>query len=116
MLGSWLDQEEVCGCVWLDQEEECVCVCVCTYTFHHVGLTWAWRGHQVRVPEHKGLVLPQGEGSLLSGQRSHAGTQVYRRSPEKVMAPHSSTLAWKVPWTEEPGRLQSMGSRRVGHD
>ena len=32
------------------------------------------------------------------------------------MAPHSSTLAWKIPWTEEPGRLQSMGSRRVGHD
>ena len=35
---------------------------------------------------------------------------------EKVMAPHSSTLAWKIPWMEEPGRLQSMGSRRVGHD
>ena len=37
---------------------------------------------------------------------------------EKEMAPHSSgvTLAWKIPWTEEPGRLQSMGSRRVGHD
>ena len=33
-----------------------------------------------------------------------------------IMAPHSSTLAWKIPWTEEPGRLQSMGSRRVGHD
>ena len=32
------------------------------------------------------------------------------------MAPHYSTLAWKIPWTEEPGRLQSMGSRRVGHD
>ena len=32
------------------------------------------------------------------------------------MAPHSSTLAWKIPWTEEPGRLQSMGLRRVGHD
>ena len=32
------------------------------------------------------------------------------------MAPHSSTLAWKIPWTEEPGSLQSMGSRRVGHD
>ena len=32
------------------------------------------------------------------------------------MAPRSSTLAWKIPWTEEPGRLQSMGSRRVGHD
>ena len=32
------------------------------------------------------------------------------------MAPHSSTLAWKIPWTEEPGRLQSMGSLRVGQD
>ena len=32
------------------------------------------------------------------------------------MAPHSSTLAWKIPWAEEPGRLQSMGSLRVGHD
>ena len=35
---------------------------------------------------------------------------------EKAMAPHSSTLAWRTPWTEEPGRLQSMGSLRVGHD
>ena len=35
---------------------------------------------------------------------------------EKAMAPHSSTLAWKIAWMEEPGRLQSMGSRRVGHD
>ena len=32
------------------------------------------------------------------------------------MAPHSSTLAWEIPWMEEPGRLQSMGSQRVGHD
>ena len=35
---------------------------------------------------------------------------------EKAMAPHSSTLDWKIPWIEEPGRLQSMGSLRVGHD
>ena len=35
---------------------------------------------------------------------------------EKAMAPHSSTLAWKIPWVEEPGRLQSMGSLRVEHD
>ena len=35
---------------------------------------------------------------------------------EKAMAPHSSTLAWKIPRAEEPGRLQSLGSRRVGHD
>ena len=35
---------------------------------------------------------------------------------EKEMATHSSILAWKIPWSEEPGRLQSMGSQRVGHD
>ena len=35
---------------------------------------------------------------------------------EKGMATHSSTLAWRIPWTEEPGRLQSMGWQRVGHD
>ena len=35
---------------------------------------------------------------------------------EKAMATHSSTLGWKIPWTEEPGKLQPMGSRRVGHD
>ena len=35
---------------------------------------------------------------------------------EKEMATHSSTLGWKIPWTKEPGRLQSMGSQRVGHD
>ena len=38
------------------------------------------------------------------------------RCSEKAMAPHSSTLAWKIPWTEEPGGLQSMESLRVGHD
>ena len=35
---------------------------------------------------------------------------------EKEMAIHFSTLAWKIPWTEEPGRLESMGQQRVGHD
>ena len=35
---------------------------------------------------------------------------------EKEVAPHSSILAWKIPWTEEPGGLQSMGSQRVRHD
>ena len=40
----------------------------------------------------------------------------FRKAMEKAMAPHSSTLAWKIPWTEEPGRLQSMGSLRVGHN
>ena len=39
-----------------------------------------------------------------------------RTDVEKAVAPHSSTLAWKLPWTEEPGGLQSMGSLQVGHD
>ena len=40
----------------------------------------------------------------------------HKLATEKAMAPHSSTLAWKFPWMEEPGGLQSMGSRRVGHN
>ena len=40
----------------------------------------------------------------------------FLQSSEKAMAPHSITLAWQIPWTEEPGRLQSMGSLRVRHD
>ena len=39
--------------------------------------------------------------------------ELYRQLSEKAMAPDSSTLAWKIPWTEEPGRLQSTGSRRL---
>ena len=38
------------------------------------------------------------------------------KQTSKTMAPHSSTVAWKIPWTEEPGGLQSMGSLKVGHD
>ena len=40
----------------------------------------------------------------------------YFHALEKEMATHSSVLAWRIPWTEKPGRLQSMGSRRVRHD
>ena len=41
---------------------------------------------------------------------------LHSRSLEKAMAPHSRTLAWKIPWTEEPGRLQSMGSQTIRHN
>ena len=41
---------------------------------------------------------------------------VWEDSLEKDMAIHSRTIAWKIPWKEEPGKLQSMGSQRVGHD
>ena len=45
-----------------------------------------------------------------------ANIRYYHFTTLNEMAPHSSTPAWKIPWTEEPGRLQSMGSLRVGHD
>ena len=54
--------------------------------------------------------------SSLSNYQSDIICWLERNNSEKAMAPNSSTLAWKIPWTEEPGRLQSMGSLRVGHD
>ena len=53
----------------------------------------------------------------LSTMRETQVQSLGREDPlEKEMAIHSSTIAWKIPWTEEPDRLQSMGSQRVGHD
>ena len=46
----------------------------------------------------------------------HILTEYLANVAEKAMAPHSGTLAWKIPWTEEPDRLQSMGSLRVRYD
>ena len=55
-------------------------------------------------------------GSLQSSERNTSIKGQCGKNMEKVMAPHSSTLAWKIPWAEEPGGLQSMGSLRVRHD
>ena len=53
----------------------------------------------------------------LPALRETRDRSLSREDPlEKGMATHSSFLAWRIPWTEEPGRLQSMGSQRVGHD
>ena len=53
----------------------------------------------------------------LSTTRETRLQSLGREDPlEKEKAIHSSTIAWKIPWTEEPGRLQSMGSQRVRHD
>ena len=56
--------------------------------------------------------------SDMTEHTQHTHTQIHRLVYiwEKAMAPHSSTVAWKIPWMEEPGRLQSMGSLRVGHN
>ena len=63
-------------------------------------------------------------GQRLIRGRRRASFSTYKREitvrlglvVAKAMAPHPSTLAWKISWNEEPGRLQSMGSLRVGHD
>ena len=73
---------------------------VCVISFNHLNqIVSLWSSDLYRVKvRHK--YLPVNNPFLL----------------EKAMAPHSSTLAWKIPWMEEPGRLQSMGSLGVGHD
>ena len=62
----------------------------------------------------KGVRLELGSGLMHVGRNSFS--RCCSVPPEKAMALHSNTLAWKIPWIEEPGRLQSMGSRRLGHD
>ena len=61
---------------------------------------------------------PGGSGvkNLPAMQETEVRSVGWEDYPEEGMATHSSILAWRIPWTEEPGRLQSMGSRRVGHD
>ena len=56
------------------------------------------------------------QNSLKGKSKEHILVLCLDTFAEKAMAPHSSTFAWKIPWMEEPGRLQSMGSLRVGHD
>ena len=63
------------------------------------------------IPDHLTCLLR----NLYAGQEAMIRT-LYGTTAEKAMAPHSSALAWKIPWTEESGGLQSMGSLRVGHD
>ena len=65
------------------------------------------------------LCFPGGsDGKVSACNAGDLGVQfLFWEDPlEKAMAPHSSSLAWKIPWTEEPGRLQSMVLQRVGHD
>ena len=64
----------------------------------------------------KPLSIQSIHANLLNGQKLLKNKSTLSPPFEKAMAPHSSTLAWKISWMEEPGRLQSMGSLRVGYD
>ena len=83
--------------------------------------------HPLKVLSHYSFskyLLSSSHESLVAQMVKHLSTmqETWVRSlgqedpVEKEMAIHSSTIAWKIPWTEEPGRLQSMGSQRVRHD
>ena len=74
------------------------------WSHHFMGNRWGNSGNSVRL--------------YFSGLQNHYRmvTAAMKLKDTSVLAPHSSTLAWKIPWTEESGRLQSMRSLRVGHD
>ena len=61
-------------------------------------------------------LVPQMVKNLPAMQETQVQSLGQEDAIEKGMATHSSILAWRIPWTEEPGELQSMGSQRVGHD
>ena len=64
-----------------------------------------------------GIFSGGSEGKESTSIAGDLGVILGRKDPlEKRMAPHSSILAWRTPWTEEPGGLQSVGSQGVGHD
>ena len=65
---------------------------------------------------HRGSLVVQIVENLPAMQETWVRSLGREDLLEKEMAIHSSTIAWKIPWTEKPGRLQSMGSQRVGHD
>ena len=65
---------------------------------------------------HTQLSSPHTTYLMFLDRYTHSNLDTLYSCSEKAMAPHSSALAWKIPWMEEPGGLQSMESRRVGHD
>ena len=65
---------------------------------------------------YKHLLVAQTEKHLPATWETQVQSLGWEDPLEKEMATHSSTFAWKIPWTKEPGRLQSTGSQRVEHD
>ena len=88
---------------------------ICVFGFNRK----MWRTNLRTIRIHVSLVVMNTKWNQLHRFYEHREIRdldIIRITTEKAMAPHSSTLAWRIPWTEEPGRLQSMGSLGVGHD
>ena len=106
------------------ETQSCLCLCEvpgswCTQSLFEPSehLWWEWglilKANSPLLP----FCFPCQTVKHLSAMRETRVRSLGREDPlEKAMATHSSTLAWKIPWTEEPGGLQSMGSQRVGHN
>ena len=95
----------------------CVCVCMCIiYQMYHISPCWIC--FPCKSPQSAEWAFLMAH--MLKNLPAMWETQVWslgQEDPlEKGMATHSSILAWRIPWTEEPGRLQTIGSQRVGHD
>ena len=118
----------------IEASKGCVCVGVgrgssyfqvpCNTSFYNSGLQ-LYDLRQILLGGLSFLICKRGLGinlvaqtvkHLPAMQEAWVRSLAWEDPLEKEMATHSSTLAWKIPWTEEPCRLQSMGSQRVGHD
>ena len=94
---------------WMDKEVV-VHMYICTMEYYSAMKMNAFESVLMRWMNLEPII--QNEVSQKGKDKYHILTHISK----KAMAPHSSTLAWKIPQTEEPGGLQSMGSRRVGRD
>ena len=115
-LFSWDSTSSVGGTIpHIHKQFSDTAVCPRIHSFVTVSTR---REHQTL--QGKSFVLPDFL-PLPTSQHTHTHTHTHildtsHKPMEKAMAPHSTTLAWKIPWTEEPGRLQSMGLLRVWHN
>ena len=80
----------------------CVCIYVCVYTHIYIYTQASLVAQRIKC--------------LPANQEIRVQSLSWEDPLEKEMATHSSILAWRIPWTEEPGGLQSTGLQRVGHD
>ena len=76
----------------------------------------ALKVYSVNFTQYKDRGFPGGSSVCLPMQETQVWTLGWKEPLEEEMATHSSILAWKIPWTEEAGGLQPMGSKRVGHN
>ena len=88
----------------------------CLLVFFFASLSLPMQFRMRKTLPNLGIIILQGVGAEKEGGLKSEFRVANQLGSEKAMAPHSSTPAWKIPWTEETVRLQSMGSLRVGHD